>query len=115
MELCKSRDDCPPLENNSQSKKLGVFYKDLLYSIEKKESRICHSGGAADINYMATPQSITLDGLGPIGGNLHTPNEFVLTESLHTRSQGLTRFLIEFEQKNKTLLNIFSEYKKTNP
>ena len=113
--LYSLEDDCPPLENNSQSKKLGVFYKDLLYSIEKKESRICHSGGAADINYMVIPQSITLDGLGPIGGNLHTPNEFVLTESLHTRSQGLTRFLTEFEQKNKTLLNIFSEYKKTNP
>ena len=103
--LYSIEDDCPPLESNPRAKKMGEFYKNLLFFVEKREFEIYHSGGAADINYMAAPNSITLDGLGPIGGNLHTTNEFVVTSSLFSRAETLTRFLTALNGKDLELLD----------
>jgi glutamate carboxypeptidase len=44
-------------------------------------------GGASDASYMAPVIAITIDGLGPLGGGAHTPDEFVLAESLQTRAE----------------------------
>jgi glutamate carboxypeptidase len=44
-------------------------------------------GGASDASYMAPVIEITIDGLGPRGGGAHTPDEYVLTESLRTRAE----------------------------
>ncbi|MCY4523917.1 MAG: M20/M25/M40 family metallo-hydrolase, partial [Halobacteriovoraceae bacterium] len=98
-------DDCPPLEYGQNSHQIGEFYKDLINNIEKTSFKVISSGGAADINYMATAESITLDGLGPIGGNLHTPDEFILSYSLLSRSEALTKFLMALEQKKINILN----------
>jgi glutamate carboxypeptidase len=46
-----------------------------------------HRGGASDASYMAPVIEITIDGLGPRGGGAHTPDEYVLTESLRTRAE----------------------------
>jgi len=44
-------------------------------------------GGASDASYMAPVIGITIDGLGPRGGGAHTPDEYVLAESLRTRAE----------------------------
>ena len=45
------------------------------------------------MNYFATKDNITLDGLGPVGGNLHTKNEYIELKSFYGRSQGLAELL----------------------
>jgi len=44
-------------------------------------------GGASDASHFAAAIPLTVDGLGPRGGGAHTPNEFVLRDSLRTRSE----------------------------
>jgi glutamate carboxypeptidase len=44
-------------------------------------------GGASDASHFATAIPLTVDGLGPRGGGAHTPNEFVLEESLRERHE----------------------------
>jgi glutamate carboxypeptidase len=44
-------------------------------------------GGASDASHFAGSIPLTVDGLGPRGGGAHTPEEFVLTESLRARAE----------------------------
>jgi glutamate carboxypeptidase len=44
-------------------------------------------GGASDASHFAARIPLTVDGLGPRGGGAHTPQEFVLTESLAQRAE----------------------------
>jgi len=44
------------------------------------------TGGASDGNFTSALGIPTLDGLGPIGDNPHSPNEFVDTTSLPGRA-----------------------------
>ncbi|HYI36053.1 MAG TPA: M20/M25/M40 family metallo-hydrolase [Thermoleophilaceae bacterium] len=44
-------------------------------------------GGASDASHIATAVPLTIDGLGPRGGNAHHPDEFLLAESLQSRAE----------------------------
>lgn len=44
-------------------------------------------GGASDASHFAPLIPLTVDGLGPRGGGAHTPEEFVLTQSLTERAE----------------------------
>lgn len=44
-------------------------------------------GGASDASHFAACTPLTVDGLGPRGGGAHTPEEFVLAESLRQRAE----------------------------
>ena len=44
-------------------------------------------GGASDASYLAPVIDITVDGLGPLGGGAHTPDEYILEDSLRTRAE----------------------------
>jgi glutamate carboxypeptidase len=44
-----------------------------------------HRGGASDACYFAAKIPLTIDGLGPLGGGAHTPEEFVFAESFGDR------------------------------
>jgi glutamate carboxypeptidase len=44
-------------------------------------------GGASDASHFAPAIDLTVDGLGPRGGGAHTPQEFVLLESLRERAE----------------------------
>jgi glutamate carboxypeptidase len=44
-------------------------------------------GGASDASHFASSIPLTVDGLGPRGGGAHTPEEFVLRESLAQRAE----------------------------
>ena len=45
------------------------------------------SGGVSDANKLAAAGLITVDTLGPCGGNLHSADEFILTDTLVPRAQ----------------------------
>jgi glutamate carboxypeptidase len=44
-------------------------------------------GGASDASHFAGSIALTVDGLGPRGGGAHTPDEYVLRESLRQRAE----------------------------
>lgn len=44
-------------------------------------------GGASDASHLASRIPVTVDGLGPLGGDAHHPDEFVLRSSLLARAQ----------------------------
>lgn len=44
-------------------------------------------GGASDASHFAAPIPLTIDGLGPLGGEAHHPDEYVLVGSLRTRAE----------------------------
>ncbi|MBV9310060.1 MAG: M20/M25/M40 family metallo-hydrolase [Solirubrobacterales bacterium] len=44
-------------------------------------------GGASDASHFAAQIPLTVDGLGPRGGGAHTPEEFVLADSLRERAE----------------------------
>jgi glutamate carboxypeptidase len=43
--------------------------------------------GASDASYLAPVIAVTIDGLGPLGGGAHTPQEYILESSLRTRAE----------------------------
>ncbi len=50
-------------------------------------------GGAGDANLIAAAGLPTIDGLGPVGDNLHSSEEFIRTSSLVERARVAARFL----------------------
>ena len=55
-----------------------------------------HAGGASDGNNLSAAGLPNLDGLGPIGDRLHSPDEFVHLPSLAGRAQIASRFFTKF-------------------
>ena len=55
-----------------------------------------HTGGASDGNNLSAAGLANLDGLGPIGDKLHSPDEFVNLSSIGERAAMLTRFLEKY-------------------
>jgi len=85
----------PPFSDNPSTDKLAQHMK----SIYKDELRlplgIEGSGGSSDANHAAAAGSITLDGLGLVGGNDHTPEEYIELSSIVPRLYLLTRTLMD--------------------
>lgn len=51
------------------------------------------TGGGSDANHMASSGVPVLDGLGPVGGHAHSPEEYILLASVPLRGALLTRLL----------------------
>ena len=86
-------DDCPPFSATTESRSLLKFYLKTVEKIEGRTISAEKAGGAGDVNYMSQRGVIVLDGLGPIGGKMHTNDEFVYLPSLSSRATALARFL----------------------
>ena len=89
-------DDCPPFSSNFRSKMAVQKLAQIISKIEKRRITPQKAGGAGDVNYMSDKKLIVIDGLGPVGGDLHTQNEFVHLPTLVTRSKALSLFLNYF-------------------
>jgi glutamate carboxypeptidase len=48
---------------------------------------VCARGGASDASHLAAHVPLTVDGLGPIGGAAHNPDEHVIAASLRPRTE----------------------------
>jgi acetylornithine deacetylase/succinyl-diaminopimelate desuccinylase-like protein len=55
------------------------------------------AGGAGDVNYLSTATNFILDGLGPVGGQMHTAHEFLALNTLVSRSKALAGFLYHLQ------------------
>jgi glutamate carboxypeptidase len=90
-------DDCPPLAEDMRSRNLASFYCEIVGALEKRSVTITHAGGAADINHLSLPSNYGIDGLGAVGGELHTRREYIELSTLLSRSTALSHFLKELE------------------
>lgn len=85
-------DDCPPFFSGSD-KASAELVEILLDEIHKREPdtqiQAAQAGGAGDVNHMSRPGLLVLDGLGPVGGLMHTVDEYLVRESLISRSEAL--------------------------
>lgn len=86
-------DDCPALPTTNQGLALAQLFKDELAHTESTPVESSHTGGAADVNYFVSADNAIVDGLGPIGGGLHTVHEYVELPSIYTRSEALKKVL----------------------
>ncbi len=92
-------DDCPPFSLTRRSKKLAAEYAESVSQLEGRKVRSEPSGGAGDVNYLSTKDNFVLDGLGPVGGNMHTHHEFIRVPTLETRARALADFLAYLQKK----------------
>jgi glutamate carboxypeptidase len=61
------------------------------------------SGGVSDANYCAGQGVPTLDGLGPVGGEDHSPNEYLVLSSIAPRVAMLARLIQLIAMQHPTL------------
>ena len=85
--------DCPPFSVSKSSKKYIQKYLKIAEKEEGAHLKSLRSDGAADSNYFSRPGLATIDGLGPVGGKMHTKEEFISLKTLETRSSALAKFL----------------------
>jgi len=75
----------PAMACTPQIAKLAVVAKvcanELGFSIND-----AHTGGMSYANYFAELGLPALDGLGPVGGNDHSPGEYILVDSIVPRT-----------------------------
>lgn len=93
-------DDCPPFSLTRRSKRLARTYAALISQLEDRKVYSQPAGGAGDVNYLSTPTNFILDGMGPVGGEMHTPREFLHVDTLATRSRALAGFLHHLQSAN---------------
>jgi len=86
-------DDCPPMARFKETTKISTKYAQLITAQESKKCQAVATGGSADVCYMSRPGLIALDGLGAVGGKMHSTAEWVDLSSLSTRSAALSEFL----------------------
>ena len=86
-------DDCPPFELNDYSRSYLSSYLDTLRRIEGRRVEATFSGGSSDCCYFGRENLPILDGLGPLGGGMHTASEYLLVSSLVTRAEAFEVFL----------------------
>lgn len=95
-EIC---DDCPPFSSTRRSRTLVKELLTIIQDIEGQSIEAEMAGGAGDVNYMSDRANIVIDGLGPVGGRMHTEDEFIWLPSLSSRALALGRFLSLIETK----------------
>lgn len=91
-------DDCPPFSATLESRSLLKNYLRSVRNFEAREISAEKAGGAGDVNYMSRRGAIVLDGLGAVGGRMHTTEEFIYLPSLSTRACALSDFLLHADQ-----------------
>ncbi|MCU1594474.1 MAG: hypothetical protein JWO12_1866, partial [Frankiales bacterium] len=74
----------PPMEPTDQGDALVATALDLAKQLGI-ETGACGTGGAADANTTSAMGIPTIDGLGPVGGNDHSPAEFLDLASITPR------------------------------
>jgi glutamate carboxypeptidase len=88
----------PPMARNAATDALaaraGVIYAEL-----GRKLTLESTGGAADANYSAGAGVPTIDGLGIVGGGIHTPGEYADLDSFAPRFYLLARLIMELGAK----------------
>lgn len=85
----------PPFAKNDKTEKLVAHLQDIYSKELGMTLGVQGSGGGSDANYAAIVGAIAVDGLGIVGGNDHTPDEFIELASITPRLYLLTRTLMD--------------------
>lgn len=95
-------DDTPPFSRSKRSDAVTKTYLNILAQVEGKAILAHDSGETTDGNFfmLASGKSVILDGLGPVGGGMHTKDEWALVSSYATRSKAMATFLTQFKAPN---------------
>lgn len=96
-------DDCPPMARSKESEKFSKWY--LSFLPKRKRFKVMDSGGSADVCFMSRPGLPVLDGLGAIGGKMHSTDEWVSLSSVQERVDALTKFLSHYERYKYNVLS----------
>jgi glutamate carboxypeptidase len=83
-----------PLNETPESARLFALYKEAADFETAGE----FSGGCADSGFTAAMGAPTLCAVGPVGGKAHTPEEFLMVESLVPRAQAAARTICRLAQ-----------------
>jgi glutamate carboxypeptidase len=83
----------PPMEKSDTTDRLYRLAADISAALGLKVAEE-GSGGGTDGNFVAAVGTPVLDGLGPLGGKSHSPEEFCLLETIPLRSALLAMLLI---------------------
>jgi len=82
-----------PLVATEQSRRLYDLYAESA-CVFGLESEPVISGGCSDSGFTASVGAPTLCGLGPLGAHPHSPDEFILIDTMVPRAQALTRTIM---------------------
>jgi len=77
----------PPMEENPATDRLFSAWRHAALDLGLTPPAKVHSGGGSDANLIAATGVPCLDGLGVVGGRLHSADEFVHLPSLVERAQ----------------------------
>jgi glutamate carboxypeptidase len=88
-------DETVPFSINETSKKYIDHYLRVIEKVEGKKQLAHASGGTGDCNHFSRDGVVIIDGLGPIGGDVHTENEWINLQSIDSRATILSQFLSE--------------------
>jgi glutamate carboxypeptidase len=85
----------PPMPQNAATDAMSARAQAIYGEIGRKLT-LEGSGGAADASLIAAAGVPTIDGLGIVGGGIHTPEEYAEVDSIPPRLYLLTRLLMEY-------------------
>ena len=83
----------PPMERSATADAVFAAWQQCAAELKLAPLQWIHAGGASDANNLATAGLPCLDGLGPMGDRLHSPEEWIHVRSLFERAQIAARFL----------------------
>jgi len=87
-------DETDALAINEKSKPFVKKYIETIAKIEGKRPLSYVSGGVGDANHFSRDGIIIIDGLGPVGADMHTVDEHIDLRSLDSRAKIMTTFLM---------------------
>jgi glutamate carboxypeptidase len=81
---CLRLDWCPPMEDTADARQLLALYQSTARHLGLTVDAAA-TGGVGDANFLAGCGVPVLDGLGPVGGGDHSPQEWLDTRTVPTR------------------------------
>jgi len=89
-----------PMQKTKGVLKLFNFVKNISKQIGFEEPKPIDSGGGSDSAYTVMAGVPTIDSMGPMGENNHSPREYALVESIFERTKLLTACLFHINEFN---------------
>lgn len=88
----------PPLELNERNQQLLKTVKDVGASIGLTIEDV-HTGGGSDASFPSALGVATIDGLGPVGGELHSEKEYMEVNTLTERCTLLAKLIAKLSKE----------------
>ncbi|MFF3886166.1 M20 family metallopeptidase [Streptomyces sp. NPDC001914] len=92
-------DLCPPMEDTDASRRILRTAQDIGEELGVSFGAAA-TGGVGDANFIAGTGVPVLDGLGPVGGSDHSPQEWLDTTTIVTRVALLASLIAELGREN---------------